>query len=469
MLAGSDTVYESPITKSVPADKILSGWDEIFNSNSSKLNDILLELEDSNRSKYGPRSIAIPWLEREKEVLTSFSIDTGKLIETNTPLYGRLRPISLDNAATYIKKQTNAGLPSMETKRLVLDDTLLRFDELNKLDIPSVPFTRTQESNKTRLVWGYPLVTILDEMRYYRPILEYQSKQPWRAALRNATDIDLAITQLINHAMAKRLKLLSIDFSSFDNSVKRKLQTYAFNEYFPSLFQKQYRPEIIKHGIRFSEIGLITPSGLLKGQHGIPSGSAYTNEVGSVVQYGISNTYKEELLYSQVQGDDGAYATSDPDGLKDHFRSYGLEVNDKKSYISDDFIVYLQNLYHRDYIKDGLISGIYPTYRALLRIVYQERFNDFSEDSITGKDYYSIRTLSILENCKHHPLFKQLVTYVASLDKYNLEVSDQGISAYVKMREKQDGKDIRFTEYRLGDSFGIKSFESYKIARELQM
>jgi hypothetical protein len=468
MHSGSDAVYVSPITKGISPEDILSGWDKIYNANSSQLNDILLELEESNRSKYGPRSIALPWLEREQESASSFSIDTGKLIETATPVYGRLRPISLASAATYIKKQTNAGLPSMETKRLVLDDTLLRFEELNKLDIPSVPFTRTQENFKTRLVWGYPLVTILDEMRYYRPILEYQSKVPWRAALRKASDIDLAITQLINHAQVNGLSLLSIDFSSFDNSVKRKLQTYAFNDYFPSLFQSKYRPEIVSQGRRFNEIGLITPSGLWKGQHGIPSGSAYTNEVGSVVQYGISNTYKDKLLYSQVQGDDGAYATSDPDGLKDHFRSYGLEVNDKKSYISDDFIVYLQNLYHRDYIKDGLISGIYPTYRALLRIVYQERFNDFSEDSITGKDYYSIRTLSILENCKHHPLFKQLVQYVSSLDKYNLEVSDQGISAYVKMREKQDGKDVRFTEYRLGDSYGIKSFESYKIAREIQ-
>ena len=101
-----------------------------------------------------------------------------------------------------------------------------------------------------------------------------------------------------------------------------------------------------------------------------------------------------------------------------------------------------------------------------MRIVYQERFNDFSEDKISGKDYYAIRTLSILENCKHHPLFRELVKYVVKLDKFDLDVSDQGISAYVRMREKQDGKDVRFTEYKRGDGLGIKSFESYKLARE---
>lgn len=267
----------------------------------------------------------------------------------------------------------------------------------------------------------------------------------------------------------RKRSYLALTLPTFDNTVKLTLQDYAFKVYYPSLFQKSYHPELAAHGERFNTIGLVTPDGILYGPHGIPSGSAYTNETGSVVQYGISQDFDEELTNSQTQGDDGAYATSDPEALKDHFRSYGLVVNDDKSYISDDFVVYLQNLYHKDYMKDGIISGIYPVYRALLRIVYQERFNDFSEDEISGKDYYAIRTLSILENVKHHPLFKELVNYVVKLDKYNLEVSDQGIIAYVKMREKQDGKDVRFTEYKRGDGFGIKDFESYKLAKELSI
>jgi hypothetical protein len=464
--SGSDVVLLSPIGKATGPEAILRGWDSIFNANRDKLNTVLLELEENNRSKYGPRSIAIPWSERREGITNSFSDDEGREVESSLPSKGRLRPISLETAAKYIKKQTNAGLPSMNSKGLALNDTLNNFYSLIKEDIPSVPFTRTQENKKTRTVWGYPLAVVLDEMRFYRPILEYQRNLPWRAALKSASEIDSAITQLINHASSRNLDLVSIDFSNYDNTVKRKLQNYAFKVYFPSLFQEQYHPEIAEHGERFNTIGLVTPDKVYRGPHGIPSGSAYTNEVGSVVQYGISQSYEEELLFSQVQGDDGAYAVSDSDALKDHFRSYGLDVNDEKSYISNDYIVYLQNLYHKDYIKDGLISGIYPTYRALLRIVYQERFNDFSKDDISGKDYYAIRTLSILENVKAHPLFKELVKYVVTLDKYNLEFSDQGLSSYIKMRERQDGKDVRFTEYKRGDGFGIKSFESYKLAKE---
>nr|APG78191.1 RdRp [Beihai picobirna-like virus 10] len=464
--SGSDEVYLTPMGKSKGPEAILKGWDSIFNSNRDKLNDVLLELEENNRSKYGPRSIAVPWSERRDTVLNSFSADNGKEVESNIVFNGRFRPLSLTNAAKYIKLQTNAGLPYMTSKGSVLNEALNDIDNQLKENYPSVPFTRTQENNKTRLVWGYPLATVLDEMRFYRPILDYQRKVPWRAALNTADDIDAAITKLINHARSDKKYLVSIDFSNFDNSVKRKLQDYAFKVYFPSLFQKQYHPEIALHGERFNTIGLVTPDRIYRGAHGIPSGSAYTNEVGSVVQYGISNVFEENLEYSQVQGDDGAYATKDPEGLKDHFRSYGLDVNDEKSYISDNFVVYLQNLYHTDYQDDGIIRGIYPTYRALLRIVYQERFNDFSKDDIKGSDYYAIRTLSILENVKHHPLFNELVDYVVKLDKFDLEVSDQGISAYIKMREKQDGKDVRFTEYKRGDSFGIKGFASYMRARE---
>lgn len=468
--SGVSEVLLSPIGNNQDPDIILKGWDDIFNSNRDKLNSVLLELEENNRSKYGPRSIAVPWSERRDTVLNSFSPDEGKEVGSkaisNIATEGRLRPISFDNAEKFIKLQTNAGLPTMISKGKSLTYVTMGLKYELARNLPSVPFTRTQENNKTRLVWGYPLAEVLNEMRFYRPILEHQRKMPWRAALNKADDIDAAITRLINHARGSGKQLVSIDFSNFDNSVKRSLQKFAFEVYFPSLFQTPYHPELAMHGERFNTIGLVTPDKILKGSHGIPSGSAYTNEVGSVVQYGISQDFDEELLFPQVQGDDGAYATFNPEGLKDHFRSYGLDVNDDKSYISDNFVVYLQNLFHTDYEDNGIIRGIYPTYRALLRIVYQERFNDFSKDDISGKDYYAIRTLSILENVKHHPLFNELVDYVVKLDKYNLAVSDQGLSSYIKMRERQDGKDIRFTEYRRGDSFGIKSFESYKRARK---
>lgn len=467
MFKGSDNVIVSPIAYEVEPEDILSGWDKIFGQNKDLMNDVLLNLEDENRSKYGPRSIAVPWLEREPGVREHFSADMGKVIETRKPASGRLSPLFFIRAVEFLKLQTSAGLPFMNSKASDLAYTIENISSLLSEEYPAVAFTRTQDKKKTRLVWCPPLAMILDEMRFYRPILEYQRTMPWRAALSKPEIIDEAISKLINHAISKGLNLVSIDFTAYDSKVKKTLQNYAFRVYFPSLFQRAYHSELQSQGDRFCNIPLITPFEVLRGDHGIPSGSAYTNEVGSVVQYGISEDFKEDLSFSQTQGDDGAYAVDDVLSFFEHFNSYGLQINDEKSYVAKNYLIYLQNLYHIDYVKDGLISGIYPTYRALARIVYQERFNDISEDDISGKDYFAIRSLSILENCKHHPLFRELVTYVYYLDKYNLDFSDQGLDAYVRRRMKQDGKDISFTEYRPGDALGIKSFEAYKIVKEL--
>jgi hypothetical protein len=488
-LNGSEDVFVSPIANNTSPDEILKGWDVIYNKFIHKVNDTLQEIEDKNRSKYGPRSIAVPWSDRASGINNSFSKDTlkgiepiltdeqfnkllPKTVQTGKGEFarGRLRPISLNNAAQYIKRSTSAGLPSMLSKGSQLDQSVeYSVSTLNE-KYPCVPFTRTQENKKTRLVWGYPLADILNEMRFYRPILEFQRTRPWRAALRSADEIDSSITKLIDHALANDLFLISVDFSNYDDSVKSSLQKFCFNTYFPALFQASYRPELISHGQRFNTIGLVTPYGILNGPHGIPSGSAFTNEVGSVVQYAIAISSNFSLEYSQVQGDDGAYAVDQPDVFKTHFTQFGLNVNIDKSSTSKENIVYLQNLYDTEYRQDdGVIRGIYPTYRALLRIVYQERFDDFSKDDISGKDYYAIRTLSILENVKHHPLFDEFVKYITKLDKYNLDFSDQGLSSYIRMRERQDGKDQRFTEYKRGDGLGIKSFKSYKLAKEFSV
>jgi hypothetical protein len=473
-VSGNDKVLLSPIADQLGPNRILEGWDSIFKAKESKLNEVLLDLEMNNRSKYGPRSIAIPWSERSDSVYDSFKLENSDImrIEHKPKANHRLRPISEVNAKSYIKRSTSAGLPYMVKKGSVLDSGV-KLDQTNKW--PAVLFTRTQENKKTRTVWGINLDDVLEEMCFYRPILDLQKLLPWRAALRKADDIDEAITNLIRYATLHNLKLVSIDFSNYDNSVKVSGHKWVFDVYFGSLFQKQYSGKLSLLQDRFTNVPLLTPASILSGSHGIPSGSAFTNEVGSVWQHFVAQDFDpSEIKFDQQQGDDGAYATSKPEELKDHFRRYGVEVNDDKSYIANDYIIYLQNLYHQDYVtKDkenqDIIRGIYPTYRALLRIVYLERFNDISkEENLNGKDYFAIRTLSILENCKYHPLFEDFVFYVMSLDKYSLNASDSGIDAYVRYREKLEGKDVRFTEYKRGDSLSIKDFEAYKIVKSKQ-
>lgn len=398
---GQSDVLTSPIANERSTEDIFLGWDKIFQS-GDKMNDVLMDIELSNRSKYGPRSIAIPWSEREESVKSYFGYsEVGSDLEQEAPILNRLRPLDVKQAISFLKNTTSTGLPYMSKKRSVKAEleNINVFNELLARRDPCVLFTRTQEGKKTRTVWGYPVADTLQEMRFYRPVLNIQKRQSWRAALNTPVEIDRAMTNVLNKANSQDAQVLSIDFSSYDQTVKFGLQKSAFS-YIKSMFQERYYNEIDEILERFSTIGLITPDGILSGFHGVPSGSTFTNEIDSISQYLVAKICRGiNIDACRIQGDDGVYIVTDPVSVVRHFGTLGLEVNEGKSKVSSEYALYLQSLYHNDYrSKEGLVCGIYPTYRALSRIVFLERFDDFSEYGISGKDYFAIRTLSILEN-----------------------------------------------------------------------
>jgi hypothetical protein len=468
IVTGNSIPLRTPLGSGLDADQILSGWDAIFNAKLSMMNEELKTLEFSNRSKYGPRSIAIPWIERRGRVLDFFTLEKSKFMFPDSvfgSLHSRLRPITSRKASSFIKNNTSSGLPYLTKKGDVKDISLDKLDNLLNRKDECVLFTRTQEDNKTRTVWGYPYADVLNESRFYRPLLEYQKKQPWRSAIVGPEQVDTRITELIKRARISNSLLLSIDFSSYDSTVKTSLQNGAFN-YIKRLFQPEFNEEIHFIQDRFNSIGLITPEGIWRGPHGVPSGSTFTNEVDSIVQYLIAKTITSDDQFD-IQGDDGVYVTDDPITLKEAFISYGLNVNDEKSYISDKSVVYLQNLHCIDYIINGKFVGIYPTYRALGRIIYPERYNDYSAYGIEGSDFNSIRTISILENCCYHPLFKEFVEYVSMLDKYSLRYSQSGLTKYIQRIKSISGTE-GILAYRRGDEIkGLNGFKTVKLLLEL--
>lgn len=467
---GSDLILTTPLCKRYSPDDLLKAWDKVFEANSHKLNPALLELEMSNRSRFSPRSIALPWLDRIPGVSSYFEEDKC-LIQPKFLYpsrldkgYKRLKPISLDNAIDYLKRTTNSGLPYFKEKRKVIPFIKRKYEELLRAEYPCILFTRTQENNKTRNVWGYPIALTIFETMYYRPLLDYQRKLNWRAALIGPEEVDKQITRLIKDRQPDEI-LLSLDLDKYDASVKKRLQGASFN-YISNLFQDKYSEDIKYLQTQFNSIGLLTPSGILKGEHGVPSGSTFTNEVDSIVQYLIaksSGTVVDEKI--QIQGDDGAYAIrrDDLDDLLSSFSDAGTVPNKIKSKTAEDYVIYLQNLYHPDYQHKGLIRGVYPTYRALCRLVYQERWSEFEDEGLSGVDYYSIRAFSILENCRYHPLFKEFVMFIKDMDKYSLRVSSGALSKYTRMVDEGSGAGSFLNNQRGDNIKGLYSFESFKL------
>jgi hypothetical protein len=468
IVLGSKVPLRTPVASALSADQVLSAWDSIYNAKKNVINSELRAIEFSNRSKFGPRNMALPWEERLEGVKSYFSPHKlSKVPDYSISFPRRLRPLSLSNAVDYLKNDTNSGLPYMTRKGLIKSRVLDDFDYLLERNDPCILFTRTQEDNKTRNVWGYPIAETLNEMKFYRPLLEYQRRLNWRSALHGPDAVDKSVTNLINSCIDRKLFLVSVDFSSYDASVKTGLQRCAF-EYIKSLFQSSYSDEIDELFRRFNTIELVTPSGILSGPHGVPSGSTFTNEVDSLVQFLCAKSFGIDTLDMNIQGDDGVFIVDDPDSLYAHFESFGLSVSKSKSLVSNNSVLYLQNYHSPDYINDeGLFGGIYSSYRALNRILYPERYDQFSDYGIKGADYYSIRTISILENCVNHPLFEELVKFIATIDKYSLQFDQKSLVRYCQQISQSQGSD-EIRRYRRSDNVsGLNSFKTVKILSSL--
>lgn len=466
----------SAIAEKRGADKIFEDFNVIFESTKSVLNDNLTEIEMAQRDKFGPRSMAQPWSDIQAQTLATF--DKSTLPTVPVPLAPEphsahhLRPMSISKVLTFIKNQTNSGLKDMvpkgEIKEKYLNEKLL-MEEVD-LVLPAVPFVRTQEQLKTRVVWGFPIAQVIYEGTVFYPLLEYSKKLNWLKGLVSPEAVDTFVSDMVLSCHREGGTLVSIDFSNYDTSVKKELQSVAF-AYFRKLFQSDVsgRFDLIEQ--RFCSTPLITPDGIISGDHGIPSGSAFTNIVGSTVQASIaidSGIIKPDKF--QVLGDDGVYCLrndSEADDLISKFQSCGLNVNTSKSYRSSNYCVFLQRLYDEYYISSGVRGGIYPVWRALNRIVHPERFVSFGQFGIQGKDYFSIRTLTILENCKYHPMFEELTKYVLSLDKYNLQFSSESLGKYVRMLEENEGT-AGIIRNQYGENVkGIRDFASYKLVKKL--
>jgi hypothetical protein len=467
IVSGNDDIYMTPLGKNVDPQVILSKVDSLISDNEHLLSKNLLDLESSNRSKFGPRSIAKPWTERYNDVKSYFEKANFKSTVA-VPLSnsrGSLRPISIVNASKFLKPNTNSGLPDYVKKKTVIQKTVDNYESILNEEYPCVLFTRTQESGKTRTVWGFSIADTLFEMTLYIPLLNLQKLKPWRTALLGPDHVDDSLSKFMSELIVDdNLTLVSIDFSTFDATINSSLQESAFN-YIKNQFQPSSDVMIDRVAHRFNTVGILTPSGVMSGQHGVPSGSTFTNEVDSIVQFNISSQSGCSINRFEIQGDDGVYLmkSTDVDKLFDSFQSSGLIVNIDKSYTSREFCVYLQRLYDVYYYKDGFIGGIYPIYRAINRLVYQERYSNFEDFDLTGIDYYSIRAITILENVKYHPLFKELVKLVYELDKYKLKFSSKAVSKYYNMIQNGSGA-TKFMKNQFGDNVkGIYSFETVKL------
>nr|UAW00919.1 MAG: RNA-dependent RNA polymerase [Porcine picobirnavirus] len=474
VVSGQPDEYRTPFYKGRSVSSLLKEW----NSHLVKIQDKYPELyafEVDLGKKVGPMSVMKPLKERMADIDSYYDLISLKSKPISPDAItaacnewadvAGIRMRSQSNTVAVMKKSTNSGSPYFTKRRDVVKDTVpcriythidSRWPNYT-VDMPSgiwdacaVLGWRGQEGGpakedvKQRVVWMFPFAVNVAELQVYQPLIEAMQHgvNPHVPAWVSMEAVDRAITQMFDTKGPNDL-VVCTDFSKFDQHFNKDLQScaascldflftgdQAYKSWTMSVFPIKYN------------IPLAYDWGKIRyGKHGMGSGSGGTNADETLahrcLQHEAAISSGQVLNpNSQCLGDDGVltYPGISVEDVMSAYTSHGLEMNEEKQYASTHDCVYLRRWHDKDYRVDGVCVGVYSTNRALGRLCEQERYYD-PED--WGPKMVALRQLSILENCKYHPLKEEFADFCMKGDKYRLGLDiPDGLDGLAKLAEK---------------------------------
>jgi hypothetical protein len=263
--------------------------------------------------------------------------------------------------------------------------------------------------------------------------------------------VDREVTLLFDTKPSGDL-IVCTDFTRFDQHFNRHLQdavqcaleriltrSAASGEWLEEVFPIKYL------------IGMILKSDgekllITRGTHGMASGSGGTNVdetlAHRMLQHEAAMLAGTDLnSHSMCLGDDGilTFPGITVESVTDAYTRHGVDMNPSKQYASRQECVFLRRWYADYYRPGGMCRGVYSTYRALGRLRYLERFMD---PEYWSPELVALRQLSIIENCKWHPLFHQFIDYCMERDKYRLGIDIPGFMGNLAKKAREANEHI---------------------------
>lgn len=438
---------------------VLSRWMKILESvKAMPHGELVYQFDTSQLKKFGPQGQVKPikelmeivtegydregtpkpsifqsklWLQA-KDIAVELLTDHGKY-------YKRLRPRDyahvIDDMRDRDTLDSNSGYPDFGRRKNPehLEKAIRDIKTGAYKDYPAIALFRNY-NQKTRLVWMYPMATNIVEGSYTQPLKEMLMNGPMTffAPWRGFDAVKKLTTQFYNAGNF----ISASDFSHTDAHFTKWVVLEVF-DVIKYCFQEQYWQGLKESLLRIVKIPLIIgPDTWITGDHGVASGSNWTNDVETYLDL-IAEIYfmlRGLVLYeSTAIGDDVQHVTGefDPrfaDKIAYLYRRMGFDVNAEKVTNERDWVKYLQRLFVRGYYverdakdkKGGPLElrGIYSTIRALNSSLNPEKFHK-PED--WNKDMFAVRQFSILENCVDHPLFKEFVEFICAGNNYLVE------------------------------------------------
>lgn len=459
---GNSEIYHTPWIKSKSEKRILKELSQIMQEWMPHLKTLekewptLYEFEKDLAAKVGPLSVKKPLKDRIKDIdayyegisLPAVPIAEDAIQETIKRFKKAkgLRIRSQRKTADLMKKSTNSGAPYFSRRSSVVSKTLPCGANPNGfIEYPdgkcyyecAVLGWRGQEGGPTpndvkqRVVFMFPFAVNIMELQVYQPLIEVFQHFNYVPAWVSMDEVDQSITGLFDTKGHDDV-VVCTDFSKFDQHFNECMQEAAKSILTGLLTPSRESYNWLRNVFPIKyRIPLAYDWGKVRtGKHGMGSGSGGTNadetlahtalQIEAALQHGVDLNPNSMCL-----GDDGVltYPGITVEDVVHSYTSHGLEMNPDKQYVSKHDCVYLRRWHHQNYRVDGVCVGVYSTARALGRLCMQERYYDPSD---WGPKMVALRELSIIENCKNHPLFEEFVDFCMKRDKFRLGLDIPG-------------------------------------------
>nr|APG78260.1 RdRp [Hubei partiti-like virus 19] len=283
----------------------------------------------------------------------------------------RVKPLPFREAARTIPQSTSPGLPYIiqnpgSKKGDILDSQMERIEKFwvdvgegRKSFLPDcAAFARSHigdaGANKVRPVWAYPLDVVAAEAMFVQPILDQLKDQNIGRNTAYGMEMMKGGMEWLHHQSLHAkyqdpgAKFLMMDFSSFDSSIPAWLIRDCFKVLFKAFdlsVNGKYYYHVYKRLVSYF---INTPVRNSDGRrlltdHGVPSGSMFTNIIGTMVnfvitRYAVKRMMNCDPLFDIYFGDDSfvclrSECLVDLGALKEFmYDAFGVTLSDKKTF-----------------------------------------------------------------------------------------------------------------------------------------
>jgi len=456
----------TPLFKDIESDKVFKMWTDILNQEASKYPD-LVEYDLSRLEKTGPQGGYPPFTDRFETFENYFkpgkiTLDTAKreylINKTRNYLFGSAtnkRPMTYESVVKRDvdedKLNTNSGCPSYgkRSDSLIQQRAVRDANSGKWREFPAILGSRSQRG-KDRFIFMFPFSTNLVEKSFLLPLMDIIRSRNISSfsAWEGFDKVEIAMGE---QNFFKTKTKISMDYTKMDQHCGIEFTQFVYDIIAP-IFQEKYRA-LLKESLFHTNVikVIIGMDKLASGEHGLASGSGWTNFNESVfsqaVHFEIQDAIGTNLVGDQLLGDDGTFSyNEDPDKdiveiIADVSAKFGQVANPDKQRRSATNCIYLQRFFDQNIYIEGtnVVAGSYPSILALNTAMNPERFHDPRK---WNEEMEILRWIMILENCNHSPYFKQLIEFFIEGDKFKLGLTIPGFFKRGIVKAYEEAKSI---------------------------